>query len=71
MPKLKSVRLLAGLAPAPLERLRQRHRQHILARAANGPLLRQVVGDTLPELRTAARAKDVRVIVDVDPQHML
>jgi primosomal protein N' (replication factor Y) len=60
-----------GPAPAPLERLRQRHRQHILARASRGALLRRVVGDVLPELRAAARAKDVRVVVDVDPQHML
>jgi primosomal protein N' (replication factor Y) len=60
-----------GPAPAAIERLRQRHRHHILMRGAQGALLRQVVGDTLPGLRAAARPKGVRVIVDVDPQHML
>ena len=60
-----------GPAPAAIERLRQRHRHHILVRGAQGALLRQAVGEVLPEVRAAARPKDVRVIVDVDPQHML
>ena len=60
-----------GPAPAAIERLRQRHRHHILVRGAQGALLRQVVGEALPELRAAARPKDIRVIVDVDPQQML
>jgi primosomal protein N' (replication factor Y) len=60
-----------GPAPAAIERLRQRHRHHILLRGAQGAVLRQVVGAMLPELRAAARASDTRVIVDVDPQHML
>ncbi|MFN8643991.1 MAG: hypothetical protein U0802_20910 [Candidatus Binatia bacterium] len=61
----------SGPAPAAIERLRQRHRHHILVRGAQGALLRQVVGEALPELRAAARPKGVRVIVDVDLQHML
>ena len=56
---------------AAIERLRQRHRHHILVRSPSGALIRQVVGDALPELRAAARSKDIRVIVDVDPQHLL
>ncbi len=62
---------ILGPAPAAIERLRQRHRHHILVRGPSGALLRQVVGDALPELRAAARSKDIRVIVDVDPQQML
>ncbi len=60
-----------GPAPAPLERLRQRFRQQIMVRGASGAVLREIVGATLPDLRAAARPKDIRVIVDVDPQHML
>ena len=60
-----------GPAPAAIERLRQRYRHHILVRGASGAVLRQVVGETLPDLRAAARPKDIRVIVDVDPQHLL
>ena len=40
-------------------------------RSPSGALIRQVVGEVLPELRAAARSKDIRVIVDVDPQHLL
>jgi primosomal protein N' (replication factor Y) len=43
-----------GPAPAAIERLRQRHRHHILVRSPSGALIRQVVGDALPELRAAA-----------------
>lgn len=60
-----------GPAAAPLERLRQRHRQHILVRGPRGERLRSIVAATLPDLRGAARGGDLRVIVDVDPQHML
>ncbi len=60
-----------GPAAAPLERLRQRWRHQILVRGASGTLVRQVVGEALPELRAVARPKAIRVIVDVDPQQML
>jgi len=60
-----------GPAPAPLERLRQRHRRHVLVRGRNGAALRRCVGAVLPALRAAARAADVRLVVDVDPHSML
>ena len=60
-----------GPAPAPLERLRQRHRFQILLRGRNGAALRRSVADALPALRAAGRATDVRLIVDVDPYSML
>jgi primosomal protein N' (replication factor Y) len=60
-----------GPAPAPLERLRQRHRRQILVRGRNGADLRRCMTEVLPALRTAARAADVRLVVDVDPHSML
>lgn len=60
-----------GPAVAPLQRLRQRYRFQILVRARTSARLRRTVAAVLPEVRAAARAKDVRVIVDVDPYSML
>jgi primosomal protein N' (replication factor Y) len=60
-----------GPAPAPLERLRQRYRRHILVRSRDGRVLRTGVGAMLPALRSAARRAGVRLIVDVDPYNML
>ncbi len=60
-----------GPAPAPLERLRQRYRRHILLRSRQGAVLRRGVADVLPALRTAARSADVRLVADVDPYSML
>jgi primosomal protein N' (replication factor Y) (superfamily II helicase) len=60
-----------GPAPAPIERLRGRHRWQVLCRASSGALLRRHVGAVREHLRGAARAAAVRVIVDVDPQSML
>jgi primosomal protein N' (replication factor Y) len=60
-----------GPAPAPLERLRQRHRRQVLVRGRSGAALRACVAEALPALRAAARAADVRLVVDVDPQSML
>jgi primosomal protein N' (replication factor Y) (superfamily II helicase) len=60
-----------GPAPAPLERLRQRHRFQILLRGRSGAVLRRCVADILPAVRAAGRSADVRLIVDVDPYSML
>jgi primosomal protein N' (replication factor Y) (superfamily II helicase) len=60
-----------GPAPAPLERLRQRHRFQILLRGSSGAALRRSVAEALPTLRASGRAADVRLIVDVDPYSML
>ena len=60
------------LGPAPARdraRCASAHRHHILVRSPSGALIRQVVGDVLPEPRAAARSKDIRVIVDVDPRN--
>jgi primosomal protein N' (replication factor Y) len=59
-----------GPAPAALERLRQRHRHHILVRGS-GAVIRRCVAAELPALRAAAHKAHVRVIVDVDPHGML
>ncbi|MDX2169043.1 MAG: primosomal protein N' [Deltaproteobacteria bacterium] len=60
-----------GPAPAPLERLRQRYRVQLLLRGPGSAQVRRRAAAALPELRAAARARDVRLVVDVDPQQML
>ena len=63
--------VVLGPAPAPIERLRGRHRWQVLCRAMSGTLLRRSVNAARDELRVATRAAGVRTIVDIDPQSML
>jgi len=60
-----------GPAPAPLERLRQRHRRQILLRGRSGPALRRAAGEIVQAFHDNARRHAVRLIVDVDPYNML
>jgi primosomal protein N' (replication factor Y) (superfamily II helicase) len=60
-----------GPAPAPLERLRGRHRWHLLVRGRNGASVRQAVHAAHATVRRQARAAAVRVLVDIDPYNML
>ena len=60
-----------GPAPAPLERLRRRHRWQILLRGRSGSVLRRAVVDVTDGLHAKARARALRLIVDVDPYSML
>lgn len=60
-----------GPAPAPLERIRQRHRWQILLRGRSGAALRRAVAEVLPALQPAARQRAVFVRPDVDPYGML
>jgi hypothetical protein len=43
----------------------------LLLRGSGGSAVRRAVAALLPELRGLAKARDVRLVVDVDPQHML
>jgi len=60
-----------GPAPAALERIRQRHRIQLLLRAADGSTIRSDLNIVLPTLRNGLRGRAIRLIADVDPQHML
>ena len=60
-----------GPAPAPLERLRQRHRHQILLRGRNGARCAAPSPPCSRRCAAAARSADVRMIVDVDPYSML
>jgi primosomal protein N' (replication factor Y) len=57
-----------GPAPAAIERLRGRHRQQVLVKAASAARLAALLGDA--SLRDGAEAA-LRLIVDVDPMSML
>jgi primosomal protein N' (replication factor Y) len=63
--------VVLGPAPAPLQRLRQRHRRQILVRGGNSSVLRRSVAEMLESARSRARARKVRLIADVDPYNML
>lgn len=60
-----------GPAPAPLERLRQRHRWQLLLRGRQATAMRRAVATAVDENLHVARGRAVRVVVDVDPQGML
>ena len=60
-----------GPAPSALEKLRGRFRRQILLRGVSGSGLRRAAAEVVGELGSSARSRGVRVIVDVDPQHML
>jgi primosomal protein N' (replication factor Y) len=60
-----------GPAPAALERLRRRHRWQLLLRGRHGRMLRRAVAAVCTDLEREARAAQVRVLIDVDPQHLL
>ena len=74
-------RLLHGLAakqskiqvlgPAPLLRLAGKYRWQLLLRGASVEKLHAACGRLLAETPAAVRAKQVRMVVDVDPEGML
>jgi len=61
---------ILGPAPKPLARLVGRERWHVLVRASSRPLLRGLLEETLPKLRSK-RLPGLRVAVDVDPHQLL
>ena len=61
---------ILGPAPAPIERLRGRHRVQLLVKARESRRLAQIVG-TLRGAGAETRASGTRLIVDVDPISML
>ena len=60
-----------GPAPAPIERLRRRHRWQLLVRGRHGAAVRTAARRGCEAVRRQARAADVRIIIDVDPYSML
>ncbi len=60
----------ALLGPAPLLRLRDRHRAHLLIRTQRAEHAARVVGDRVQARHAALRRDGARVVVDVDPQSM-
>jgi primosomal protein N' (replication factor Y) (superfamily II helicase) len=66
----KGVEVL-GPAPAPIERLRRRHRWQLLLRGRNGAAVRRAARAGRDTVRRQARTAGVRVLVDVDPYGML
>ena len=60
-----------GPAPAPIEKIAGRHRWQILIKDADAQRLRRLLGRVQAEALGARRPRDVRVVIDVDPQSML
>jgi primosomal protein N' (replication factor Y) len=58
-----------GPAPAPIERVRGRYRWQLLLRAAAPASVRALARAAAQHAR-AARGRDLRVIIDVDPYSM-
>ncbi|MBT5738382.1 MAG: primosomal protein N' [Planctomycetes bacterium] len=64
---LDSVQIL-GPAPAPIERLRGRFRQHLLLKSLHRGPLREVASTAL---NTKPRWASTRITLDIDPQNLL
>jgi len=60
---------VVGPAPAPLSRLRNRFRYHLMIRSADRRALRAVLGQL--DLARAALSRSVRCSIDVDPMQLL
>jgi primosomal protein N' (replication factor Y) len=58
---------VSGPAPAPLFKVRGRHRWHLLIRGRDGRTLHAKVQEAATRLRTLRPARGVRVDLDVDP----
>ena len=56
------------LGPAPLIRLRDRYRAHLLLRTQRAEHAARAIHAVLADRHTSLRAADARVVVDVDPQ---
>ena len=72
----RSAPRVLGPAPAPIERLRGRHRIQLLVKSPSARALAEVLRAVPAPPRTAAatgrgRGAGVRVILDVDPASML
>lgn len=63
--------VLAGPAPAPIERKARRHRWQLLLRGADGAKVRELARRARDQVQPAARKADVTLITDVDPNSML
>jgi primosomal protein N' (replication factor Y) len=57
-----------GPAPAPIARIRGRHRMRLLIRADKGAALQEAVAAWLAPIRLKG---DLRLSVDIDPQSFL
>lgn len=57
-----------GPAPAPIARIRGRHRVRLLVKAAKGAPLQAALRAWLPSVKLAG---DLRLVVDIDPQSFL
>jgi len=62
--------VLRGPAPAVLERIKDRFRYHVHARAGRSSVVRQALARARVAVASEARVKRVRVLVDVDPVDM-
>jgi primosomal protein N' (replication factor Y) len=63
--------VVRGPAPSPIERIKTRHRFQLQLRAKDGRLVRHAATGVRAAFRDAARAEDVRLLVDIDPVDML
>jgi primosomal protein N' (replication factor Y) len=63
--------VVRGPAPAPLERLRGRHRWQLLVSSPSARLLHGVLRRVLAGWRARAQTRRTRLVVDIDPLSML
>jgi primosomal protein N' (replication factor Y) len=62
---------ILGPAPAPLERVNDRERWHLLVKGGERRVLHELVKKGCAALQSRTRGAGMRLIVDVDPYDML
>lgn len=60
-----------GPAPAPIERIKKRHRWQVMVKSESLAAMRRAIGAMRAALASRANASGVHLIVDIDPVRML
>jgi Primosomal protein N'' (replication factor Y) - superfamily II helicase len=60
---------LMGPAPAPLARVKDRYRYHIILKGKSGSVLRRALWAA--QNGPAARQSKIAVVIDIDPQNLM
>ena len=63
--------MVLGPAPAPHEKLRGRHRWHLLVKSGSRKTISELAAEIINWRNSVKGFKDLRVTVDVDPVDML
>jgi primosomal protein N' (replication factor Y) len=62
---------ILGPAPAPIERLKNRYRMHLLVKSPSAKILSYLARELLPLKKLSSGKNSVRIAIDIDPVELL